>query len=127
MNHSKLYVPDPNVWIHFFKSTSHKKNISQKGGNSIHPAEQSIEPMNVELVSPVEAADERTQSTIKRLKKKTKPIRQSQRKPINRKTKLKPSIKRNVAQSTRQETVKRTAKSTKKKSERKPVPDIFSK
>ena len=83
--------------------------------------------MNVELVSPVEAADEHAQSTIKRLKEKTKPIRQSQGKPINRKTKLKPSMKRKVAQSTRQETVKRTTKSTKKKSERKLVPDIFSK
>ena len=119
----------------FFKSKSHKKNISQKGGNSIHPAEQSFEPINVELVSPVQAADERTQSTSKRLKKKTKPIRQSQGKPLNRKTKIEAFHKKESrsehetrdSKTDSKRTVKRTAKSTKKKSERKPVPDIFSK
>lgn len=88
MNHSKLYVPDPNVWINFFKSKSSKKVINQKGGSNVQSAKKS-EPMNVELVSPVEAADERTESTIKRLRRKS--IRRGQRgkKRINTKKRTK--------------------------------------
>ena len=70
MNHSKLYVPDPNVWIHFFKRMSQKKAIHQKGGNNMLSAKQSDGPMYVELISPVEAANERTQSAFKRIRKK---------------------------------------------------------
>ena len=127
MNHSKLYVPDPNVWIHFFRRTSEKNKINQKGGNGIRSAENSKEPLNVELVSPVEAADERTQSAIKRLRKKTgSSTRQSKAQRINRKTKPKPSRVKKVAKSTRREMVKRKTKTRKRKSDKKSVPDIFS-
>ena len=72
MNHSKLYVHDPNVGIHLFTRTSEKNKINQKCGNSSIPSTgHSKEPLNVELVSSVEAADERKQSAIKRLRKET--------------------------------------------------------
>ena len=86
MNHSKLYVPDPVFWVNFFKNKSRKSAVSQKGGSNIissnPPAEE--QPMNVELVSPVQAADQRTETTIKRLRKRSRPI-QRRRKRINRK------------------------------------------
>ena len=123
MNHSKLYVPDPNVWIHFFKRTSEKNKINQKGGNGIRSVEQSKEPLNVGLVSPVEAADERTHSAIKRLRKKTGSRRQTKSKSINRKAKSKPSRGKKAAKSISLGTVKRKTS----KSGVKSVPDIFSK
>ena len=123
MNHSKLYVPDPNVWIHFFKRTSEKNKINQKGGNSsIRSAGQSKEPLNVESVSPVEAADERTQSAIKRLRKETGSTRRSKGKSINVRTKSKLSREKKVVKSSRRETVTRKTKTRRRKS----VTDIFS-
>ena len=86
MNHSKLYVPDPNLWIHFFKTKSEKKIINQKGGNNVLSTKTSTEPLNVELISQVEAGDERTASVINPLRKKSKPIKRL-KKRINTKQK----------------------------------------
>lgn len=125
MNHSKLYVPDPNLWINFFKRTSHKKVINQKGGKNMLSAKQSTEPMNVELISPVEAAHERTQSAIKRIRKKTKPSHKRRRR-INRRTNSGSSRKRKVSRSKKRRTVKRKRK-TRKNKRVKIARDIFSK
>ena len=72
MNQSKLYVPDPSLWIIFFKHKTSKQVINQKGGNKVISTKRSAEPLNVELISPVEAADERTESRIRRLVRKKK-------------------------------------------------------
>lgn len=124
MNHSKLYVPDPNVWINFFKSKSRKKIISQKGGSNVLSAKKS-EPMNVELVSPVEAADERTESTIKRLRRKS---RRGQRgkKRINTKKRTKSARRKRPLKTKANRSAKRKHKpKTKRKAGR--STDIFSK
>lgn len=75
MNHSKLYVPDPTLWVNFFKNKSRRRVVNQKGGSNIISTKQISEsqPMNVELVSPVKAAEQRTETTIKRLRKKSRP------------------------------------------------------
>lgn len=125
MNHSKLYVPDPNLWIDFFKHKTHKKVINQTGGSKVISTKSRIKPMNVELVSPVEAADERTESVIKRLKKKSSPIRR-RRKRINRKKRSHFVRKKRTPQTKR----KKTAKKRKHKGSRKGLSanrrDIFS-
>ena len=71
---NKLYVPDPSVWVTYFRR---KKRVQQHGGGaSMMPIveEQRYLPstegaVHVDLVSPVEAATERVQSTIKRIKR----------------------------------------------------------
>lgn len=127
MNHSKLYVPDPNVWINFFKKSSQKKVINQKGGNNVLSAKQSNEPMNVELISPVEAGDERTQSVIKRLRKKATSRGQRLRRRIKRNIKSRLFRKRRVAKSKRHRSVKLQAKRRKRSKSVKTARDIFSK
>lgn len=114
MNHSKLYVPDPTFWVNFFKNKSRKKFINQKGGNNTISAKQSSDeqPMNVDLVSPVEAADQRTETTIKRLRKKPRPM-QRRRKRINRKKKTPAIRRRKKGGSKRRKVVKRKSKKRK--------------
>lgn len=136
MNHSKLYVPDPNLWINFFRKSSQKRVINQKGGNKVLSAKQSNEPMNVELISPVEAADERTQSAIKRLRKKTTSGHLGRGTHIKR-AKSKSSRRRKIVKSKRRKAVKPKTnrkkpkkvkrKTRKKKKSVKFVRDIFSK
>lgn len=114
MNHSKLYIPDPTFWVNFFKNKSRKKIVNQTGGNNMISTKQTSDehPMNVELVSPVEAAEQRTETAIKRLRKKSRPI-QRRRKRINRK-KQKPSVrKRKNGGSKRRKVVKRKSKKRK--------------
>lgn len=126
MNHSKLYVPDPNIWINFFRKSSQRKLINQKGGNKMLTTRNSTEPMNVELISPVEAADERTESAIKRLKKKTRSIQpQRRRKRINKRAKTRLSRKQKVGKGKGRKTVKRRTRAKRKKSV-KTTRDIFS-
>ena len=96
MNHSKLYVPDPNVWIIFFKKSSQKRVINQKGGNQMNSTRHGNEPTNVELVSPVEAADERTQSAVKRIRKKAAQAPSRRKTHIKRRAKPRPSRKRKI-------------------------------
>ena len=84
MNQSKLYIPDPSLWINFFKYKTKKQEKNQKGGSKVISTKRSNEPLNVELISPVEAADERTQSNIRRLVRMKKSVRQP-RKRINKK------------------------------------------
>lgn len=137
MNHSKLYVPDPNLWINFFRKSSQKRVINQKGGNKVLSAKQSNEPMNVELISPVEAADERTQSAIKRLRKKTTSGHLGRGTHIKRRAKSKSSRRRKIVKSKRRKAVKPKTnrkkpkkvkrKTRKKKKSVKFVRDIFSK
>lgn len=124
MNHSKLYVPDPNVWINFFKSKSRKKVINQKGGSNVLSAKKS-EPMNVELVSPVEAADERTESTIKRLRRKSMRRGQRGKKRINTKKRTRSARRKKSLKTKANRSTKRKHKpKTKRKSGR--ATDIFS-
>lgn len=86
----------------------------------------STEPMNVELISPVEAADERTESAIKRLKKKTRSIQpQRRRKRINKRAKTRLSRKQKVGKGKGRKTVKRRTRAKRKKSV-KTTRDIFS-
>lgn len=74
MNNNKLYVPDPSVWIKYFRR---KKRVEQKGGGGMIPITEeketpSVDPVNVKLVSPIEAATDRVESAIKRIKGKRK-------------------------------------------------------
>lgn len=127
MNHSKLYVPDPAVWINFFKTKSRRTLLNQKGGNNILSAKSRTteEPMNVQLVSPVEAADERTTSTIKRLRKRMRPIRRRRRPQKRIKRKSKPTNGRK-RKSARQKGRKLLKHKPKKKRSTKLKKDIFS-
>lgn len=120
MNHSKLYVPDPNVWINFFKSKSRKKIINQKGGSNILSAKKSAEPLNVELVSPVEAANERTESVIKRMRPKSK---RRGKKRINTKKRTKTIRRKKTVKTKRNKSVKLKPKPKRKSSKKR---DIFS-
>lgn len=87
MNHSKLYVPDPSLWINFFKQKTSKRIINQKGGKNT----SETEPINVELVSPVEAADERAESAMKRVVRKKRRVIKRRKKRINKKKRTKSS------------------------------------
>lgn len=134
MNHSKLYVPDPNVWINFFRKSSQKRVINQKGGNKVLSANTTNEPMNVELISPVEAADERTQSAVKRLRKKTGSGRLGRVRHIKRRQKSKSSRRRKIVKRKRQKAVKPKANrkairkvKQKRRKKVKFVRDIFNK
>ena len=122
MNHSKLYVPDPNVWISFFKKSSQTKPVNQQGGNNMHSTKRSEEPMNVELISPVEAADERSQSTIKRLKKRNMHTHRARRKRINKIKTSQRSRKRKSSKSKRHRSAGKRKLKLRKKNRR----DIFS-
>ena len=125
MNHSKLYVPDPTLWINFYKSKSRKTLINQKGGNNIMSAKRTAEkPMNVELISPVEAGDDRTESTIRRIRRKTRPMRRPRQKRIKSKRKSHISRKRKTNSGKRRKPVKLRLK--KKKRQTKTKKDIFS-
>ena len=90
MNHSKLYVPDPTLWVNFFKNKSRRRVVNQKGGSNIISTKQISEsqPMNVELVSPVKAAEQRTETTIKRLRKKSRPNQRHRKRIKSKKVSL---------------------------------------
>ena len=73
-NVGKTYIPDPSPWISYFRQ---KKRIEQKGGGKMIPIIEEYQPkvvptdkVNVKLVSPVEAATNRNESVIKRIKKR---------------------------------------------------------
>lgn len=75
MDTSKLYVPNATRWINFFK-TKKRETISQSGGgpnilpiNELSTTAGKSEPkqqLNVDLVSPVEAATNRAEKQVKR-------------------------------------------------------------
>ena len=116
MNQSKLYIPDPSLWINFFKHKTKKQEINQKGGSKVISTKRSNEPLNVELISPVEAADERTHSNIRRLVRKKKRVRHP-RKRINKKRKV---VNQKKTTSNRKSTKRRVIKVRSKR-------DIFHK
>jgi hypothetical protein len=63
MNQSKLYIPNPQKWIHFFKNSK-----NQVGKGLSIPSETSTESSNVTLktVSPAEQTVEQAKSELKR-------------------------------------------------------------
>ena len=81
MDTSKLYVPNAARWINFFK-TKKRETISQSGGgpnilpiNELSTTAGKSEPkqqLNVDLVSPVEAATSQAEKQVKRRRKMVK-------------------------------------------------------
>ena len=74
MDTSKLYVPNATRWINFFK-TKKRETINQSGGGSkilpiyeLSATAGKLEPkqqLNVDLVSPAEAATNRAEKQVK--------------------------------------------------------------
>lgn len=71
---SKTYIPDSNIWIKYFRRRHHER-VEQKGGaNMVTIATEPIDSqrggVKLNLVSPVEAAADRVESVIRRIKKR---------------------------------------------------------
>lgn len=60
MNHSNLYIPDPQKWIHFFKSKTQEGRGLPNTSNSSEPN------VSVKAVSPAEQTVEQAKSEMKR-------------------------------------------------------------
>lgn len=90
MDTSKLYVPNATRWINFFKTKKRETIVQSGGGPNILPINElsstadKSEPkqqLNVDLVSPVEAATNRAEKQVNRRRKMVR------RKHIKRKRK----------------------------------------
>lgn len=112
---NKLYVPDPSLWITYFRR---KKRVEQRGGGGMIPIveekekQPSVDKVNVKLVSPVEAATDRVGSAIKRIKRKRK--RNTLSRGINCRGRKSPHFKRKTTKNRKSSTVSKKRKSLKK-------------
>ena len=131
MTSSQTYIPDPSVWIKYFRL---KRRVEQKGkGKMIPVTVESASPNEaangLTLVSPVEAAVERVESTVKRIK------RNNVRRPLSTGTskRKRTSKKRSSSKTSTKKRTKKVNRSNNKKIKRrstarsgqKKIKDIF--
>ena len=120
MSSSQTYIPDPSVWIKYFRV---KTRDQQKGRGKMIPVSTSPnEAANgLTLVSPVEAAVERVESTVKRIK------RNNTRRPLSTSNSKRKGTSRN--RSTSKTNIKKRKKKNKrrltKRGGQKKIKDIF--
>ena len=128
MDTSKLYIPNASLWINFFKKKRQETVNQSGGGPKILPINELTKesdesstqpaPMEVELVSPVQAATNRVIKQVKRRRKRTRRStikNKRKQKRSQRKKKLRKGKKKGTA----------TKKKKKKIIRRKMSRDIF--
>lgn len=103
MNPSKLYVPNPQKWVKFFKKMANERSSSnQIGGRNIIPVGdgnndiKSIPPVTLKTVSPAQQVVEQAKSELERDEINTDGVRNlNSVMPIRRRRKKSTTVRKN--------------------------------